>query len=75
MIVNKHEQTLLSVGTKYVRFGLLWIPEVEEAVISCHGVLMTSAEPEQTDENHKIFLERVEDKRSKKNSILLYIKP
>lgn len=32
-----------------------------EAVISCHGVLMTVAEPEETDENHKIFIEKIED--------------
>ena len=32
-----------------------------EAVIHCHGVLMTAAEPEKTDENHKIFIERIED--------------
>ena len=27
-----------------------------EAVINCHGVLMTAAEPEETDENHKNLL-------------------
>lgn len=32
-----------------------------EAVIHCHGVLLTAAGPEQTDENHMIFVERVED--------------
>lgn len=32
-----------------------------EAVIHCHGVLMTAAQPEETDENHKIFIERIED--------------
>ena len=32
-----------------------------EAVINCHGVLMTAAEPEETDENHKISIERIED--------------
>ena len=32
-----------------------------EAVIQCHGVLMKAAEPEETDENHKIFIERIED--------------
>lgn len=26
-----------------------------EAVIQCHGVLMKVAEPEETDENHKIY--------------------
>lgn len=32
-----------------------------EAVISCHGVQLTPAQPEETDENHKIFIEGVED--------------
>lgn len=32
-----------------------------EAVIHCHGVLLTPAQPEETDENHKIFIEKVED--------------
>lgn len=32
-----------------------------EAVIHCHGVLLTPCQPEETDENHKIFVERVED--------------
>ena len=32
-----------------------------EAVINCHGVLLTPSEAEATDENHKIFIERVED--------------
>ena len=32
-----------------------------ETVINCHGVLLTALEAEQTDENHKIFIERVED--------------
>lgn len=32
-----------------------------EAVIHCHGVLLTASEPEEADENHKIFVERVED--------------
>ena len=32
-----------------------------EAVIQCHGVQLLSAEPEQTDERHMIFIERVED--------------
>ena len=32
-----------------------------EAVINCHGVLLTSSQPEETDENHMIFIERVED--------------
>ena len=32
-----------------------------EAVIHCHGVLLTPAQPEETDEQHKIFIEGVED--------------
>jgi transcriptional regulator with XRE-family HTH domain len=32
-----------------------------EAVINCHGVLLTPWEAEETDEAHKIFIERVED--------------
>lgn len=32
-----------------------------EAVIQCHGVLLQPAEAEETDEEHKIFVERVED--------------
>lgn len=32
-----------------------------EAVIHCHGVLLTPAEAEETDEEHMIFIERVED--------------
>ena len=32
-----------------------------EAVIHCHGVLLTPSEAEKTDENHKFFIERVED--------------
>ena len=32
-----------------------------EAVIHCHGVLMTAAEPEEDDGNHKIYVERIED--------------
>lgn len=32
-----------------------------EAAISCHGVMLTPARPEETDENHMIFIERVED--------------
>ena len=37
------------------------IHSMGEAVINCHGVLMTAAEPEETDENHKISIERIED--------------
>lgn len=32
-----------------------------EAVIHCHGVQLQPAAPEETDENHKIFIEKVED--------------
>lgn len=32
-----------------------------EMVTHCHGVLLTPAEAEKSDENHKIFLERMED--------------
>ena len=32
-----------------------------EAVIHCHGVLLTPCQSEETDENHMIFVERVED--------------
>ena len=32
-----------------------------EAVIHCHGVLLTPCQAEETDENHKIFIEGVED--------------
>ena len=32
-----------------------------EAVIHCHGVLLTPCVAEETDENHMIFIERVED--------------
>jgi len=32
-----------------------------EAVINCHGVLLTPSQAEETDENHKIFIERAED--------------
>ena len=37
------------------------IHSMGEAVVNCHGVLMKSAAPEETDENHKIFIERSED--------------
>ena len=32
-----------------------------EAVIQCHGILLTPCQPEESDENHKVFIERVED--------------
>ncbi len=37
------------------------IHSMGEAVIHCHGVLMTAAEPEKPDEHHKIFIEQLED--------------
>ena len=37
------------------------IHSMGEAVINCHGVLLTPSQPEETDENHMIFIERVED--------------
>ena len=37
------------------------IHSMGEAVINCHGVLLTPSQSEETDENHKIFIERVED--------------
>ena len=32
-----------------------------ETVINCHGVLLAPLEPEETDENHMILIEKVED--------------
>ena len=37
------------------------IHSMGEAVINCHGILLTPANAEETDEHHKIFIERVED--------------
>ena len=37
------------------------IHSMGEAVIQCHGVLLTPCEAEETDEKHMIFVERVED--------------
>ncbi|MGN0165521.1 MAG: helix-turn-helix domain-containing protein [Lachnospiraceae bacterium] len=37
------------------------IHSMGEAVINCHGVLLTAQEPEATDVNHKLFIERTED--------------
>lgn len=37
------------------------IHSMGEAVINCHGVLLTPCQPEETEENHMIFVERVED--------------
>lgn len=37
------------------------IHSMGEAVIHCHGLLLQPAEAEETDEDHKIFVERIED--------------
>lgn len=37
------------------------IHSMGEAVINCHGVLLAPAQAEETDENHMIFIEGVED--------------
>ncbi len=37
------------------------IHSMGEAVINCHGIILLPLEPEETDENHKIFIEKVED--------------
>jgi len=37
------------------------IHSMGEAVIQCHGIILTPCQEEETDENHKIFIERVED--------------
>lgn len=37
------------------------IHSMGEAVISCHGVTLTPLSSEETDECHKIFIERIED--------------
>lgn len=37
------------------------IHSMGESVVNCHGVLLTAAGPEQSDENHKLFIEKVED--------------
>lgn len=37
------------------------IHSMGEAVITCHGVCLSPAAAEKTDENHRIFIERVED--------------
>ena len=37
------------------------IHSMGEAVINCHGVLLAPAQAEETDEQHKIFIEKVED--------------
>ena len=38
------------------------IHSMGEAVVHCHGVLLTPCQEEETDENHMVFIERVEDK-------------
>ena len=37
------------------------IHSMGEAVIHCHGILLSPLEPEPTDEQHMVFVERVED--------------
>lgn len=37
------------------------IHSMGEAVIHCHGILLTPCQAEETDENHMVFIERVED--------------
>ena len=37
------------------------IYSIGEAVIHCHGIQLTPCQAEETDENHMIFIERVED--------------
>ena len=37
------------------------IHSIGEAVIQCHGITITPCQPEETDEYHMIFVERVED--------------
>lgn len=37
------------------------IHSMGEAVIHCHGISLSPCQPEETDENHMIFIERVED--------------
>lgn len=37
------------------------IHSMGEASIHCHGILLTPAVPEKSDEEHKIFIEKVED--------------
>ena len=37
------------------------IHSMGETVMQCHGILLSPCQPEETDENHMIFIERVED--------------
>ena len=37
------------------------IHSMGEAVIHCHGILLTPCHPEETNENHMIFIEKIED--------------
>ena len=37
------------------------IHSMGEAVIQCHGIILTPCQEEETDGHHKIFIERVED--------------
>ena len=37
------------------------IHSIGEAVIQCHGIILTSCQEEETDENHRISIEQIED--------------
>ena len=37
------------------------IHSMGEAVIACHGIMLTPCQAEETDENHMVFIERIED--------------
>ena len=37
------------------------IHSMGEAVVHCHGITLTPCQPEETDEHHMIFIEKVED--------------
>ena len=37
------------------------IHSMGEAVIQCHGIILTSCQEEETDENHRISIEQIED--------------
>ena len=62
MIVNKNTSSNILRSKFYVCpvCGNV-IHTMGAAVISCHGVQLTPCIPEETDEHHMIFIERVED--------------
>ena len=37
------------------------IHSMGEAVIQCHGIMITPCQAEETDENHMVFIDRMED--------------